>query len=84
MAEAAVAAAAAMAGMEPDQMMNDENFSATTALVAFLRMEADLADEKAKRLRSQAAALAQKFGVSEAHQEAYGKSFVCDGMMMSY
>lgn len=65
-----VAAAAAM----EDGSMNEESFNTTSALVAFLRMEADLSDEKAKRLREQAAALAQSFGVSEAIQDAYGTS----------
>lgn len=51
----------------------DDNFAATAALVAFLRMEADLADDRAKRLREQAASLARRFGVSDARQEAYGK-----------
>ena len=50
----------------------DEAFNATTALVAFLRMEADLAEQKAKRLRDQASSLAQQFGVTETLQEQYG------------
>jgi hypothetical protein len=74
----AAAAAAAMETTEHHQpalttMMSEENFSATAALVAFLRMEADIAEEKAKRLRDQATLLAQQFGVSDALQEAYGE-----------
>ncbi|KAL7569851.1 hypothetical protein ACA910_008520 [Epithemia clementina (nom. ined.)] len=38
--------------------------TATAALVTFLRMEADLADQKAKSFRSQARQLAQTFGIS--------------------
>jgi hypothetical protein len=76
---AATAAAAIMETTEHHQpaltttMMSEENFSATAALVAFLRMEADIAEEKAKRLRDQATVLAQQFGVSDALQTAYGK-----------
>jgi hypothetical protein len=77
MAEAmAVAAAAGMGaglfGADDAASFNDEAFSATTALVAFLRMEADLAEQKAKRLREQASALAQQFGVSDTLQQQYG------------
>jgi hypothetical protein len=68
MAESAVAAAMATAASN-----NQEgDFSSTTALIAFLRMEADAAEQKAKRFREQAAALARQFGVSEAAQLAYG------------
>ncbi len=66
----AIAAAAAASG---DADVSDNNFSATTALVSYLRVEADLADEKARRLRQQADILAQQFGVSSIAQEAYGK-----------
>lgn len=48
------------------------SFSATAALVAFLRMEADLAEEKARRLRAQATAMAIQFGVTDETQDAYG------------
>jgi hypothetical protein len=73
MAEAmAVAAAAAAASGELE--LSDENFNATATLVSYLRMEADLAEEKARRLREQASTLAQQFGVSSTAQEAYGKS----------
>ena len=54
---------------------SEEAFSSTQALVAFLRMEADLAEEKAKRLRDQAATLAIQFSVSETLQQQYGTSF---------
>ena len=49
----------------------DPSMTTTHALVAYLRMEADLADEKAKRLRAQAAALAEQFGVTEDMQSQY-------------
>lgn len=48
----------------------------TAALVAFLRCEADLSDERARRLRMQAEAMAEQFGVSGEMQQAYGKHFV--------
>ena len=70
---AAAMAAAATAGVTSFAVQdNDDNFSATKSLVAYLRMEADLADEKAKKLRAQAAELARKFGITDAQQEAYG------------
>jgi hypothetical protein len=75
MSEAAAVVAAASMQMD-DNQLSEENFSATTALIAFLRMEADLSEEKAKRLRDQASALAQNFGVSESVQDAYGTSVV--------
>jgi hypothetical protein len=56
---------------------NDEGFSAIQALVAYLRMEADLAEQKAKRLRAQAALMGQQFHVSQSLQEAYGKYYRC-------
>lgn len=49
----------------------DPSVTTTHALVAYLRSEADLADEKAKRLRAQAAALAEQFGVTEEIQAQY-------------
>jgi hypothetical protein len=71
MAESAVAAA--MATAASNNSNNQEgDFSSTTALIAFLRMEADAAEQKSKRFREQAAALARQFGVSEAAQVAYG------------
>lgn len=50
----------------------ESSFSSTSALVAFLRMEADAAEQKAKRFREQAAALARQYGISEADLVAYG------------
>jgi hypothetical protein len=49
----------------------DSSLATTQALVAYLRMEADLADEKAKRLRAQAKALSEQFGVTEVMQSRY-------------
>lgn len=72
MSEALSALAAAVAP-NGDSNLSDEDFNATSALVGFLRMEADLSEEKARRLRQQAANLAQQFGVSTTAQEAYGK-----------
>lgn len=51
--------------------MADPSLTTSYALVAYLRMEADLADEKAKRLRAQAAALCARFGVTEEMQSQY-------------
>jgi hypothetical protein len=45
----------------------------TATFVSFLRMEADLADEKAKRLRQQADALAEQHGVTPDMEAAFGK-----------
>jgi hypothetical protein len=75
MAETVAAAVAAASAVDHDQhssMEREEHFNATTALVSFLRMEADIAEEKGRRLRQQATSLAQQFGVSEALQESYG------------
>lgn len=70
MAEAvAIAAAAAATSIPRDSNLTE--FNATSALVDYLRMEADFAEEKARKLRQQAASLAQRFGVSEAAQLAY-------------
>ena len=74
---AAAAAAAAPNGVGTGSApylseYSEESFSSTQALVAFLRMEADLAEEKAKRLRDQAAALAIQFSVTETLQQQYG------------
>jgi HMG (high mobility group) box len=52
-------------------IMSDPSVTTTHALVAYLRMEADLADEKAKRLRAQADALAERFGVTDDMQSHY-------------
>jgi hypothetical protein len=45
-----------------------------SALVAFLRHEADVADQNAHRLREQAAQLAEEYGVSDDMQDQYGES----------
>jgi hypothetical protein len=47
--------------------------AAMTALVTYLMLEADLADERAKRLREQAETLARRFGVSVHVQDEYGE-----------
>jgi hypothetical protein len=46
--------------------------TASSALVAYLRLEADMAEEKAKKLRAQATAMAIQFGVSVETQDNYG------------
>ena len=51
--------------------MSDPSLTTTSALVSYLRMEADIADERAKRLRSQAAALSERFGVTAELQSQY-------------
>jgi len=45
----------------------------TSSFVAFLRMEADMSEEKAKRLRTQADALAQQHGITVEMESSYGK-----------
>lgn len=45
----------------------------SSSFVAFLRMEADLSEEKAKRLRAQADLLAQQNGVTGDMEAAYGE-----------
>lgn len=45
----------------------------TDSFVSFLRMEADLSEEKAKRLRAQADALAQQHGITGEMESAYGE-----------
>eukprot|EP00934_Nitzschia_sp_Nitz4_P009200 Nitzschia sp. Nitz4//scaffold79_size90958//26588//27339//NITZ4_005015-RA/size90958-augustus-gene-0.174-mRNA-1//-1//CDS//3329558219//9190//frame0 len=64
-----MAAAAAAAASSQDSSMYQ--FNGTAALITHLRMEADLAEEKARRLRHQAANLAESFGISERAQQAY-------------
>ena len=55
-------------------MNESADSTATMALVAFLRAEADAAEEKAKSYRRQAEQLAQTFGVSSDMQQRYGTS----------
>ena len=51
--------------------MSRERASAL-ALVAFMRSEADAAEQKAKSFRFQAEQLAQSFGISRDIQQRYG------------
>ena len=44
----------------------------TASFVAFLRMEADMSDEKAKRLRYQADELAHQHGITIEMESSYG------------
>ena len=75
-AGAATTAAASLSNLGGVHLHGDQddsdNFSATAALVSYLRMEADMADDKARRLRAQAAAMAIQFGVTDETQDAYG------------
>lgn len=48
-----------------------DEFSITEAMVTYLRTEADRADDKAKRLRKQAAEIAERFGITEESQQTY-------------
>jgi hypothetical protein len=50
----------------------NNSLSVTRSLISFLRMEADLSEERAKRLRKQAATIAEQFGITEESQQAYG------------
>jgi hypothetical protein len=43
------------------------------SFVAFLRMEADLSEEKARRLRAQAEALATQHGITVEMESSYGE-----------
>jgi hypothetical protein len=56
----------------PPSFSEDANeFSIAESMVSYLRKEAALADQKAKRLRLQAAELAVKFGITNDIQETY-------------
>ena len=69
------AAAAATAGAPSSPPSLDEtnaSFSITESMVSFLRIEAHHADDKAKRLRKQAAEIAEQFGITEESQHIYG------------
>lgn len=44
----------------------------TASFIAFLRMEADLSDEKAKRLRLQADELAEQHGITIDMESSFG------------
>ena len=65
-------AAAASGGSGGEGEGENADFSATRALVGFLRSEADQAEEKARRLRAQSASLARKFGITDSQQSTYG------------
>ena len=68
MAEAMAVVAAARG------LSDDTNVSAIRALVSYLVMEADIAEDRARRLRDQAEAMARRFGISAiASSETYGE-----------
>lgn len=69
--ESIAGAAGTNGSMSHFMNMADPNQTTTHALVAYLRMEADLADEKAKRLRAQAEALSERYGVTDEMQSQY-------------
>ena len=73
MTAAGVAAAAAGTNGSSSHFINmaDPTLTTTSALVSYLRMEADIADERAQRLRSQAEALSERFGVTAELQSQY-------------
>ena len=50
----------------------NNSLAVSRSLISFLRMEADLSEERAKRLRKQAATIAEQFGITEESQQAYG------------
>ena len=72
MAEA-MAVLAAARGLSEDNHSNNNNLSAIRALVSYLVMEADLAEDRARRLREQADGMARRFGISALASETYGK-----------
>eukprot|EP00536_Pseudo-nitzschia_multiseries_P004706 jgi/Psemu1/285287/fgenesh1_pg.79_\ len=68
-ASAFAAAAAADSSASPSEKATD--LSITESMVSYLRSEAALADEKAKRLRKQAVNIAKQFGITEDSQQLY-------------
>jgi len=71
-AAAAFSVAAAAAAASSSSSDDTNSFSITESMVSYLRMEADLADDKAKRLRKQAADIAVQFEITEDSQQVYG------------
>jgi hypothetical protein len=65
-------AAAAAPSSPPSLDETNASFSITESMVSFLRIEAHHADDKAKRLRKQAAEIAEQFGITEESQQIYG------------
>ena len=66
---------AAAAGDSSSSFDADEaiaNSSIAESMVTYLRTEANQAEERAKRLRKQAAEIAQQFGITEESQLSYG------------
>ena len=72
MTDESVVAAISVAAVAADSSSFDDNFSITESMVSFLRMEANHADERAKRLRKQAAEISEQFGITEESQQSYG------------
>jgi len=70
-AAAAAAATAATPSSPPTLDETNASFSITESMVSFLRIEAHHADDKAKRLRKQAAEIAEQFGITEESQQIY-------------
>lgn len=71
-ASISVAAATAADFSPPSLDDTSANFSITESMVSFLRMEANHADDRAKRLRKQAKEIAEQFGITEESQHSYG------------
>ena len=75
MSDHSIVASVSVAAAAVDSSIADEtgaSFSITDSMVSFLRMEANQADARAKRLRKQAAEIAQRFGITEDSQRSYG------------
>lgn len=72
MTDHSIAVSAPVAVAALDSSVPDEtNFSITDSMVSFLRMEANQADARAKRLRKQASEIAHQFGITEHSQRSY-------------
>lgn len=68
---AAAAAATTSASSNVNGVLDPSHFSTTSALVSYLRLEASMAEEKAKRLRAQADMLAAQHGITDDDLHAY-------------
>ena len=79
MTDHSIVASASVAVAELDSSIPDEtgaNFYITDSMVSFLRMEANQADARAKRLRKQASEIAHQFGITEQSQRSYGTYYM--------
>lgn len=85
MTDHSIAVSAPVAVAALDSSVPDEtNFSITDSMVSFLRMEANQADARAKRLRKQASEIAHQFGITEHSQRSYGTYYMsCENAQTS-